>query len=132
MLRVEERQMDDVMVVDVIGRLAVGGETLLKDKVCSLVQQGHGRFVLNLEGVRIMDSPGFGALIACGTAVARAGGRLVIANAAPRTSHLLIIAGLLTHFPVFDSEASALEFVRRSQSAWTPGPAAPERHAPKE
>jgi hypothetical protein len=57
-------------------------------------------------------------MVAAGAVVARAGGRLVIANALPKTGQLLIMTGLLTHFPVFESEEGALAFFRQPEAAW--------------
>ena len=52
-MQIEERAVGDVMVLDLKGKITLGeGDELLKDKVNSLVNQGHKKIVLNLAEVR--------------------------------------------------------------------------------
>ena len=51
-MQIEERIVDDVTVLDLKGKMTLGeGDELLKDKINSLVSQGHSKIVLNLEAV---------------------------------------------------------------------------------
>ena len=45
-MQIEERAVGDVMVLDLKGKVTLGeGDELLKDKVNSLVNQGHRKIV---------------------------------------------------------------------------------------
>lgn len=60
-MQIDERIVGDVTVLDLKGKMTLGeGDELLKDKINSLVSQGHKKLVLNLEGVPYIDSAGLG------------------------------------------------------------------------
>ena len=56
--------MGNVAVVKVTGDITLnkGGDVLLKDKVQSLLQQGHKNLVIDLSEVSYVDSAGLGEL----------------------------------------------------------------------
>ena len=109
MLRIEMRPAQDVMVLDLKGKLHVGApEILITDKVNSLLQQGCRKILLDLGNVTDVDSVGFGALISALSAVTRQDGQIGLVNITKHVQSLLIITGLLTHFRSFDSEKEAL------------------------
>ncbi len=60
-MQIDERIVDDVTVLDLKGKMTLGeGDELLKDKINSLVSQGHKKILLNLEAVPYIDSAGPG------------------------------------------------------------------------
>jgi anti-sigma B factor antagonist len=108
-MQIEERGVGDVMLLDLKGRLTMGeGDELLKDKVNSLVNQGHRKIVLNLAGVPYIDSAGLGEIVRTYTTVSRQGGSLKLLNLTKRITDLLAITKLLTVFETFDSENDAV------------------------
>ena len=84
------------------------GDELLKDKVNSLVNQGHKKIVLNLADVPYIDSAGLGEIVRTYTTVSRQGGSLKLLNLTKRITDLLSITKLLTVFETFDSENDAV------------------------
>ena len=99
----------DVMILDVQGKLTIGeGDELLKDKINSLIQQGHKKLILNLEGVPYVDSAGLGEIVRTYTTVSRQGGNLKLLNLTKRIEDLLSITKLLTVFDTYESEQEAL------------------------
>ena len=108
-MEIQERSSGGVTILDVKGRMTLGeGDTLLKDKINSLLMQGHRRLVLNLEGVPYMDSAGLGEMVRTFTTVSRQGGSLKLLNLTKRIQDLLSITKLLTVFESFDSESEAV------------------------
>ena len=108
-MQIEERAVGDVVVLDLKGRITLGdGDQLLKDKVNSLVNQGHKRIVLNLTGVPYIDSAGLGEIVGSYTTVSRQGGSLKLLNLTKKITDLLAITKLLTVFETFDSEDEAV------------------------
>ena len=81
---------------------------LLKDKINSLIQQGHKKLILNLEGVPYVDSAGLGEIVRTYTTVSRQGGSLKLLNLTKRIEDLLSITKLLTVFDTYESEQEAL------------------------
>src|SRR5204863_10186500 len=104
-MQIEERMVGDVVMLDLKGKITLGeGDELLKDKVNSLVNQGHKKIVLNLADVPYIDSAGLGEVVRTYTTVSRQGGSLKLLNLTKRITDLLSITKLLTVFETFDSE----------------------------
>ena len=106
---IEERSVGEVMILDLKGKLTIGeGDELLKDKINSLIQQGHRKLLLNLEDVPYVDSAGLGEIVRTYTTVSRQGGNLKMLNLTKRIQDLLAITKLLTVFDTYESEPEAL------------------------
>jgi anti-sigma B factor antagonist len=108
-MQIEERAVGDVIVLDLKGKVTLGqGDELLKDKVNSLVNQGHRKIVLNLAGVPYVDSAGLGEIVRTYTTVSRQGGSMKLLNLTKRITDLLAITKLLTVFETFEVESDAV------------------------
>jgi anti-sigma B factor antagonist len=109
-MQIDERTNGDVLILDVKGRITLGeGDELLKDKVNSLLNQGHKKIVLNLAEVPYIDSAGLGEIVRTYTTVSRQGGSLKLLNLTKRITDLLAITKLLTVFETFESENDAVQ-----------------------
>ena len=109
-LDVKERQAGDVTILDMNGEVRIGeGAVSLRDSIRTLADQGKKKVLLNLAGVKYMDSTGVGELIANYTTVTRQGGQLKLLNLTDRIQNLLVITKLLTVFDSYDNEAEALK-----------------------
>jgi anti-sigma B factor antagonist len=109
-IKLEERQIGRVTVLDIVGRLTMSQPAQrLKDKINSLISQERTQIVLNLAGVPYIDSCGLGQLVASYGSVLKAGGALKLLNVGARSQELLSITRLLTLFESFDSEAEAVQ-----------------------
>ena len=109
-MQIEERVVGEVMVIDLKGKMTLGeGDELLKDKINSLISQGHKKLLLNLEGVPYIDSAGLGEIVRTYTTVSRQGGKLKLLNLTKRIQDLLSITKLLTVFETYDSEDEAIK-----------------------
>ena len=108
-MQIDERAVGDVVVLDLKGKITLGkGDELLKDKVNSLVNQGHRKILLNLAEVPYIDSAGLGEIVRTFTTVSRQGGNLKLLNLTKRITDLLAITKLLTVFETFDTENDAI------------------------
>src|SRR5580700_1854903 len=108
-MQIEERAVGDVIVLDLKGKVTLGqGDELLKDKVNSLVNQGHRKIVLNLADVPYVDSAGLGEIVRTYTTVSRQGGSMKLLNLTKRITDLLAITKLLTVFETFEVESDAV------------------------
>jgi anti-sigma B factor antagonist len=108
-MHIHERAIGDVMIIDVNGRMTLGeGQEMLRDKVNSLIQQGHRKLVLNLAEVPYIDSAGLGEIVRTYTTVSHQGGALKLLNLTKRIQDLLAITKLLAVFETFDAEADAV------------------------
>ena len=109
-MQVEQRIAGDVAVITVTGDITLGkgGDVLLKDKINSLLQQGHRKLLLDLGAVSYVDSAGLGQLVQIHATTRAKGGSLRIANVTKRLKDLLVVTKLVTVFDSYDSEAEAL------------------------
>jgi anti-sigma B factor antagonist len=109
-MRIGERRVGDVTVLEVSGRMTVNdGHGKLKDKVSRLAHQGQKQIVLNMAKVTFVDSSGLGELVACHLSAERNGSAIKIANACNRTQDLLVLTKLITLFDSHPSEQAAVE-----------------------
>jgi len=109
-MQIEERLVGDIKILDLSGKMTLGeGDELLRDKVNSLVHQGHKKIILNLESVPYIDSAGLGEIVRTYTTVSRQGGKLKLLNLTKRIEDLLSITKLLTVFETYDSEEAAVK-----------------------
>ena len=117
-MTIQERVVGSVTVLDLNGKLVLGdGDTLLKDKIHSLVFQGRKQILLNMGGVSFMDSTGLGALVASYVTAQNNAGQIKLVNLTKRLQDLLSIAKLVTVFDTFDNEADALRSFPASTTA---------------
>ena len=109
-MEIQERTLQDVVVLDLTGKLTIGeGDELLKERISNLIQQGRRNLLLNLEGVPYVDSAGLGEIVRTYTTVSRQGGKLKLVNLTKRITDLLAITKLLTVFETYESEDEAVK-----------------------
>ena len=103
------RQVGCVTVVDISGRIELGGESAaLRDMVCDLLSKGHIQILLNLGDVHYIDSSGLGALVSAFTTVRKQGGELKLLNLTNKVRDLMQITKLYTVFDITNNEAEAV------------------------
>jgi len=108
-VNLKTRQVGDVSVVDVAGRITLGeGSSALRDTLRGLVSGGQKKILLNLGEVSYIDSSGIGELVSGFTTVTNSGGQLKLLNLAKRVKDLLQITKLYTVFDVHEDEAEAV------------------------
>jgi anti-sigma B factor antagonist len=112
-LVLKARRLDDVVILDLSGRITMGeGTLILRDQIQKLLNAGDRKFLLNLEDVNYIDSSGLGELVTSFTTVRNQGGLLKLLNLTRRVQDLLQITKLLTVFETFNSEAEALKTMK--------------------
>jgi anti-sigma B factor antagonist len=109
-MKVSNRQVDGVTVVDMSGRITLGeGSVVLRDSIRDLIGKGQKKILLNLGDVTYIDSSGIGELVSAFTAVRREGGELKLLNLTKKVHDLLQITKLYTVFDIKDDEAAAIQ-----------------------
>ena len=117
-MRTATRQVEDVAIVDVSGRITVGeGNVMLREVVRQLLEAGHKKIAMNLHDVGYVDSSGLGELVKAYTSVRNQGGELKLVNPSKRVQDLLQMTKLSAVFTIEADEASAIQ----SFSAAPPG-----------
>ncbi len=108
-VKLNTRQVGDVNVVDVAGRITLGeGSSTLRDALRDMVGKNQKKILLNLGEVSYIDSSGIGELVSGFTTVTNSGGQLKLLNLNKRVKDLLQITKLYTVFDVHEDEAGAI------------------------
>ena len=108
-IKLNTRQVGDVSVVDVAGRITLGeGSSALRDTMRDMVGKNQKKILLNLGDVSYIDSSGIGELVSGFTTVTNSGGQLKLLNLNKRVKDLLQITKLYTVFDVHEDEAAAI------------------------
>ena len=108
-LNIKQRQAGDVAILDLDGEVRIGDSaTALRSAIRELVAGGNKNILLNLAGVKYIDSSGIGELVSSYTTINKDGGQLKLLSLTQKLQDLLTITKLLTVFDVYDTEAEAL------------------------
>ncbi len=108
-MKVDVRHVDDVIIVDLEGRLVMGvGDELLRDVMNEIVAEGWTKIVLNLRQVSIMDSSGIGEVVSSWKLAQRFGGGVKLLRPAPSVKRTLKLTQLLPLLEVYEDEDKAI------------------------
>ena len=112
-VQVKPRRLDDVVILDLNGRITLGeGTVVVRDALQKLLRAGDRKFLMNLAEVDYIDSGGLSELITAFTTVRAEGGQLKLLKLTHRVRDLLQITKLLTVFDSYESETEALKSMR--------------------
>jgi anti-sigma B factor antagonist len=107
-MRYDELDIDGVNLVIVHGDIVGDSRRRLVDHVRALLVGGRQHIVLDLSGVRRVDSRGLGELIECYEASRALGGEVKLLGVNGQVSELLVITKLVSVFECFDSRDAAV------------------------
>jgi anti-sigma B factor antagonist len=109
MLNIKEREAGDAAILDLDGNIIMGsGSTQLRETIRRLIQEGKEKIILNLAGVKYIDSSGVGELVSSSVALNRAGGQLKLLNLPEKVEEVMALSSLLSIFEVYEDESKAL------------------------
>ena len=109
-VKLNTRQVGDVSVVDVTGRITLGeGSSALRDTLREMVTKNQKKILLNLGEVSYIDSSGIGELVSAYTTVRNAGGELKLLNLTQKVQDVLYVTKLYTVFDIRDDEFTAVK-----------------------
>jgi anti-sigma B factor antagonist len=108
-LRITDRDVNGVSVLDLDGRIVLGDESnAFRERFKTLMAAGKKKIVLNLAGVTYIDSAGLGTLVATFNNARSQGATLKLANLGSKSKEVLQLARLMTFFDIFESDSAAV------------------------
>ena len=108
-LRMTDRQVGDVDVLDIEGRIVLGDESnSFREKVKGLLAAGKKKIILNLAQVTYIDSAGLGTLVSTFHSAKSQGATLKLVNLGSKFKEVLQVTKLMTVFDTYDNEAAAI------------------------
>jgi anti-sigma B factor antagonist len=103
------RQVGQVSVVEVSGKLTSFESGALRNSIAQLLKEGRKQILLNLSGLRYLDSSGIGDLVHTYMSVIKSGGEMKVVGLTDKVEEILKITQLYQVFPEFRDEQSALQ-----------------------
>ena len=108
-LYLNERQVEDVTILDLKGRERIRGATIaLHESIRCLAGEGKIQVLLDLARVKHIDAGGLGELVASHVTLDEKGGALKLMHMTENVCELMTLTKLLTVFDVYDDEPKAL------------------------
>ena len=107
------RQVGQVSVVEVTGKLTSLESGALRTAIAKLVKEGRKQILLNLSGLVYLDSSGIGDLAHTYLSVIKSGGEMKVVGLNEKVEEILKITQLYQVFQEFKDERSALHSFQR-------------------
>ena len=108
-VKIRSRQVGDVNIFDVAGRITLGEEAgTLREALRDAIGKNQKKVLLNLAEVSYIDSSGLMELVDALASIGKSGGQLKLLNLTRRVQDLLQITKLRGMFEVHDDEAAAV------------------------
>ena len=109
-LRMTDRQIGDVDVLDIEGRIVLGEESnAFREKVKGLLAAGKKKIILNLAQVGYIDSAGLGTLVSTFHSARSQGATLKLVSLGSKFKEVLQVTKLMTVFDTYDDESLAVQ-----------------------
>ena len=100
----------NAVIIELKGNVMGGEDTKdFTETLHKLIDQGKTNVIVDLSGVKFMNSSGLGMLISGLTTMKRANGHLKLANVTDKIESLLIITKLITIFESYESVEEAVK-----------------------
>lgn len=109
-MKIKTFEKYEAVVIELKGNVMGGDDTKeFNDLLHKLIEEGKKRIVVDLAGVKFMNSSGLGMLIGGLTTVKKSDGQYKLANITDKIESLLIITKLITIFETYESVDEAVQ-----------------------
>ncbi|MCB0264873.1 MAG: STAS domain-containing protein [Calditrichaeota bacterium] len=108
-MKIKESFQRNIAVLTISGNMMGGPETTaLHEKVKSLIADGAKNVVIDLKGVKWLNSSGLGVLMACYTSISSAEGKLKLSSVAEKVQSVMMITKMIKIFDTYESADRAV------------------------
>ncbi|MCK6622907.1 MAG: STAS domain-containing protein [Calditrichaceae bacterium] len=108
-MKIKEKMEGDIAVLTVSGNMMGGPDSsVLHDKVKSLISDGLKKVVVDIKGVKWMNSSGLGVLMACMSSLQQAGGSMKLSSVTEKVQSILMITKLIELFETYENAERAV------------------------
>jgi anti-sigma B factor antagonist len=116
------RESGQISLVYVTGSLTSFEIQGLRSTISELLKQGRKKIILNLDGLRYLDSSGIGELVRNYMTVIKSGGEMKVVGLRPKVEEIFKVTQLHQIFQEFQDEAEALESFPENRKNPPPAP----------
>lgn len=113
-LRVENRTIDDIFIVDLDGDLDAFTVQKVKNHLIKLMEDGYRKIVVNFSKVRYINSTSIGVLVGRLRDIKSLKGDMALAELSDRVNRILTLVGGKRLFNIFDTEQEAVASLAQS------------------
>lgn len=112
-MKITKREEEGVTVLELAGKLVIGeGDVELRNEVRDVLDGGAKKLLLNLKGVRMMDSSGLGELIRCKATANQRGATIKLLHVEDKVQEVLEMTRLIGVFETYDDDIDAIASFR--------------------
>jgi anti-sigma B factor antagonist len=108
-MEIKTRRVDDVLVVEITGRLDTQSSGPASEEMALIVQDGNSKILLNLRNLEFLSSAGLRVLLRTMKLLPEPEGRMMICQAKGVVKEVLEISDFNALIDVHDTELAALE-----------------------
>lgn len=112
-LKIESKEQEGIGIITLEGEVDVYTAPKLKSRLIDLVDEGKYSIIVDLQRVEFMDSSGLGVLVGGLKRVKSHQGSIVLVCTQENILKIFRITGLVKVFPIYSTEAEALQSVKR-------------------
>ena len=104
---------EGVTIVDLDGKLTIGeGDVQLREEIKDLLEDGIKKILINMQGVKMMDSSGLGELVRTRASANAAGSTIKLLHVEDKVQEVLEMTRLIGVFETYDDEIDAIASFR--------------------
>lgn len=107
-MEIKTRQVDDVLVVEISGRLDTQGSGAAAEQLALIARGGNHKILVNLSALEFLSSSGLRVLLRTAKLLPKPEGKMSICQAQGVVKEVLEIAGFDALLDVHDNEVAAL------------------------
>jgi anti-sigma B factor antagonist len=112
-MEINIRSEEGVVILDLVGKLVIGeGDVQLREEVVDQLERGEKKLLLNLKGVKTMDSSGLGELIRCKASANSVDATIKLVHVEDKVQEVLEMTRLIGVFDNFNDEIDAIASYR--------------------
>ena len=112
-MKIEARREEGVLILDLDGKLTIGdGDVALREELRDHLERGEKKLLLNLDGVKTMDSSGLGELVRCKATASQHDATIKLLHVQDKVQQVLEMTRLIGVFEDFDDEIDAIASFR--------------------
>jgi stage II sporulation protein AA (anti-sigma F factor antagonist) len=122
--------METAALVKINGAIDAKTVVLFQEKLDQLQKDGYTRFILDMEGIKYVNSTGLGTLVNVADALETRGGGIALIKIHPKVKVVFDMLGLNAFFKIFSNEKEALNYFGKAAGASAPALAPAPAPAP--
>lgn len=112
-MKINKREEEGVIILGLEGKLTIGdGDVILRDELRDVLDDGAKKILLDLGGVKTMDSSGLGELVRCKASASNADATIKLLHVQDKVQQVLEMTRLIGVFEDYNDEIDAIASFR--------------------